>query len=96
MSAGAAAETVTIGDLRRQAWDFLRDAGIVNVVRETDWLLASALGVPAHALILEGERPVSVLQAEQAWSILRRRAARAPLQYLLGTQEFRGLDIAVA
>ena len=47
---------------------------------ETDWLLASALGVPSHALILEGERPVSVLQAEQAWSFLRRRAAREPLQ----------------
>lgn len=95
MSAGAAAETVTIGDLRRQAWDLLRDAGIVNVVRETDWLLASVLGVPSPALILEGERPVSVLQAEQAWSLLRRRAAREPLQYILGTQEFRGLDIAV-
>ncbi len=95
MSAGAVAETVTIGELRRQAWDFLRDAGIVNAVRETDWLLASALGVPAHVLILEGERPVSVLQAEQAWSLLRRRAARAPLQYILGTQEFRGLEMAV-
>ena len=95
MSVGAAAETVTIGDLRRQAWDLLRDAGIANAVRETDWLLASALGVPAHALILEGERPVSALQAEQAWSFFRRRAAREPLQYILGAQEFRGLDIAV-
>jgi release factor glutamine methyltransferase len=95
MSAGAAAETVTIGDLRRQAWDLLRDAGIGNVVRETDWLLASVLDAPAHALLLEGERPVSVLQAERAWSLFRRRAAREPLQYILGTQEFCGLDIAV-
>lgn len=95
MSAGAAVAAATIGELRRQAWDLLRDAGIANAVRETDWLLASALGVPSHVLILEGERPVSVLQAEQAWSFFRRRAAREPLQYILGTQEFRGLDIAV-
>ncbi len=95
MSAGVAAASTTIGDLRRQAWDFLKNVGIANAVRETDWLLASALDVPAHMLILEGARQVSALQAEQAWSLLRRRAARAPLQYLLGTQEFHGLDIAV-
>jgi len=95
MSAGVAAEAATIGALRRQAWDCLRDAGIVNAVRETDWLLAAALDVPLHVLVLEGERPVSVLQSEQAWSLLRRRAAREPLQYILGAQEFCGLDIGV-
>ena len=95
MSASAAAETVTVGELRRQASDLLKGAGIVNAVWETDWLLASAWDVPSRMLILEGERPVSTLQAEQAWSLLRRRAARAPIQYLLGTQEFRGLDITV-
>lgn len=95
MNASVAAAAATIGELRRQARDLLEAAGIVNAVRETEWLLATALDVPAHVLILEGERPVSALQAEQAWSLLRRRAAREPLQYLLGTQEFRGLDIAV-
>jgi release factor glutamine methyltransferase len=53
------------------------------------------LDLPPHALVLEGERIVSELQAERARSLLKRRAAREPLQYLLGTQEFRGLDIAV-
>lgn len=95
MSAGVAAATATIGALRRQACDLLKAAGIVNAVQESDWLLAAALDVPAHVLILDGARPVSALQAEQAWSFFRRRAARAPLQYILGTQEFRGLDIAV-
>ena len=95
MSAGVAALGVTIGDLRRQARALLTDAGIVNAARETDWLMASVLGVPSHVLLLEGARLVSALQAEQAWALLKRRAAREPLQYLLGTQEFRGLDIAV-
>ena len=95
MSAGVAAAGVTIGELRRQACDLLKAAGIENASREADWLLASALDAPSHVLILEGERPVSALQAEQAWSLFRRRAAREPMQYLLGTQEFRGLEMAV-
>ncbi len=95
MSASVAAAAATIGGLRRRAWDLLKGAGIVNAVRESDWLLASALDVPSHALILEGERAVSETRAERAWSLLRRRAAREPIQYILGTQEFRGLDIAV-
>ncbi|TAL08845.1 MAG: peptide chain release factor N(5)-glutamine methyltransferase [Nitrospirae bacterium] len=96
MSAGAAAAAVTVGDLRRQARALLKGAGIVNAARETDWLLAFALDVPSHVLMLEGARAVSALQAEQARVLAGRRAAREPLQYLLGTQEFRGLDIAVA
>jgi release factor glutamine methyltransferase len=95
MSPSAAAGAVTIGELRRQAGILLKAAGIVNAARESDWLLASALNVPPHTLLLEGERPVSASQAEKAWACLRRRAAREPLQYLLGTQEFRGLDLAV-
>ncbi len=95
MSAGVAAAAATLGDLRRQAGALLRDAGIANAVREADWLLASVLDMPAHVLIVEGARSVAARQAEQVRSLLKRRAAHEPLQYLLGTQEFRGLDIAV-
>lgn len=95
MSAGVASEIVTIGGLRRQARDLLRDAGIANAARETDWLLAFAWGASPHRLTLDGAQPVSAREAEQAWALLRRRAARAPLQYLLGTQEFRGLEFTV-
>ena len=95
MSARVAAAAATIGGLRRQAWDLLKGAGIVNAVQERDWLLASALGVPSHVLILEGGRAVSETRAEQARSLLKRRAGREPLQYLLGTQEFRGPEFTV-
>jgi len=95
MSASAAAAGVTIGDLRRRAGDLLKAAGVANAAREADWLLAFALDLPQHALVLEGGRPVSERQAERVLTLLERRAAREPLQYLLGTQEFRGLDITV-
>jgi len=84
-----------VSTLRRQAWDVLQAAEIADPVREADWLLASVLGFPLHTLVVEGDRAVSSVQAERAWTLIRRRAKRQPLQYLLGTQEFRGLEMAV-
>jgi len=84
-----------VNTLRRQAWDVLQAADIADPVREADWLLASVLECPLHSLIVEGDRAVSPVQLERAWTLIRRRAERQPLQYLLGTQEFRGLEMAV-
>lgn len=95
MSASVASADVTVGELRRRAWNVLKAAGIANPVREADWLLAHVLELPSHVLLLEGERTVSARQSERSWSLIRRRASREPLQYLLGTQEFRGLDMVV-
>jgi release factor glutamine methyltransferase len=95
MSVGAVATDVPLGELRRRARTVLKAAGIADPVREADWLLAHALELPSHALILEEKRAVSERQAERFWSLILRRASREPLQYLLGTQEFRGLDMAV-
>lgn len=95
MRGSLVATGTTIGELRRRARTVLKAAGIVDPVREAEWLLAHALGLPSHVLLLEGDRAVSELQAERAGTFIRRRASREPLQYLLGTQEFMGLDMAV-
>ena len=95
MNASLVAADVSLGELRRRARTVLKAAGIANPAREADWLLAHALELPSHTLLLEGERTVSARQAERSWALIRRRASREPLQYLLGTQEFRGLDMAV-
>ncbi len=84
-----------VNTLRRQAWEALKAAGIADPVREADWLLAPALGLSLPKLLFEGDLAVAPLQTEQAWTFIRRRAAREPLQYLLGTQEFCGLELAV-
>jgi release factor glutamine methyltransferase len=84
-----------VNTLRRQAWEALKAAGIADPVREADWLLAPALGLPLPKLLFEGDLAVTPWQAEQAWTFIRRRAAREPLQYLLATQEFCGLELAV-
>src|SRR5207247_6894844 len=72
-----------VNTLRRQAWEALKAAGIADTVREADWRLAPALGLSLPKLLFEGNRAVAPLQAEQAWTFIRRRAAHEPLQYLL-------------
>ena len=95
MISGSVRTASTVGELRRKAVDVLQAAGIANPIREADWLLASALGVSPLTLVLERERRVTRPHAERAWNHILRRAAHEPLQYLLGTQEFRGLDMTV-
>lgn len=85
----------TVGELVAWARRSLDTAGTANVARETLWLLASALEMEHHALASRTEEPVSVEQLAHAKTLVSRRMAREPLQYILGTQEFCGLDFVV-
>lgn len=85
----------TIGELVAWARRSLDIAGTTNVAQEALWLLASALEMEHHALVSRTEQPVSVEQLARAKTLVSRRMAREPLQYILGTQEFCGLDFGV-
>jgi len=85
----------TVSDLYSEGHAALSAAGINNARRETLWILESALGVPSLKIQTEWRRPVSSHERERARLLLSRRAAREPLQYLLGTQEFCGLEFRV-
>jgi release factor glutamine methyltransferase len=85
---------VTVRELRRQAAETLRAEGVENPAREADWILAAALNLRPHDLLM-GDRGILRPVAEGAWNLVLRRAVREPLQYLLGTQEFCGLEMAV-
>src|SRR6266581_7853022 len=95
MIALPAAPAGSIRQLRMLARDILKAAGLENAEREADWLLAHALRLSQGQLLAAGNAPLTPRQAEQAWTYIDRRAAREPLQYILGTQEFGGLEIAV-
>jgi len=74
----------------------LRDAGIETAAPEADWILAHVLGVERVALTLRAARPLSRAERRRLSAILRKRIRRFPLQYLLGTVDFRGLSLAVS
>ena len=85
----------TVGELVAWARRSLDTAGTTNVAQETLWLLASALEMEHHAIASRTEQPVSIEQVARAKTLVSRRTAREPLQYILGTQDFCGLDFAV-
>jgi len=95
MIALPAAPARSIRQLRMLARDILKAAGLENAEREADWLLAHALGLTQGQLLVAGNAALTARQAQQARMYIDRRAAREPLQYILGTQEFGGLELAV-
>jgi release factor glutamine methyltransferase len=95
MIALPAAPALSIRHLRMLARDALKVAGLDNAEREADWLLAHALCLNQGQLGVGGDRVLSAAQGERAWAYIERRIAREPLQYILGTQEFGGLEIAI-
>jgi release factor glutamine methyltransferase len=95
MIALPAAPARSIRQLRMLARDILKAAGLENAEREADWLLAHAMRLSQRQLLAAGNARLTPRQAEQARTYIDRRAAREPLQYILGTQEFGGLEIAV-
>lgn len=84
----------TVSDLYRQGVEVLSAAGIDNARRETTWILEAVLQLPSVA-IHTSDRPVAADQDARARQLIARRAAREPLQYLLGTQDFCGLEVEV-
>jgi release factor glutamine methyltransferase len=88
-------QAMSIGDLASQGAARLSRAGIERAGLETAWLLEHALRVTPLDLRLNGSRIVEGAGLRRARMLLARRAGREPLQYLLGTQEFCGLEFEV-
>jgi release factor glutamine methyltransferase len=86
----------TIDALLAWARQVLDQTGIENAAQESRWLVGHALGLEPHQLVSQAEQPVPPEQRTQAESLVARRAAREPLQYILGTQEFCGLEFFVS
>lgn len=74
----------------QEATAALAAAGIEAARLEARVLLAHVLGCDPSDLILHPERPVSPRARRRLERLVRRRAAREPLQYLLGWAEFYG------
>ena len=64
--------------------------------RDAELILAHVLGCDPTALLTHPERMLSAKEAEQFETLLKRRLASEPLQYLTGTQEFFGLLFEVS
>ena len=93
--------TPTVSALSRlgvlgEATAALESAGVENARRDAEWLLARVLGLERFALYLDPGRQLSLGQIERYRALVARRAARVPVQHLLGFEDFYGLRIVVS
>jgi len=91
----AAQETWTT--LKILAWtkDYLLSKGVDNARLEAEWLLCAATGLDRVGLYLQYDKPLNEAELAAYRALVARRAQREPLQHILGTQEFCGLDYEV-
>ncbi len=94
-SFAASTDGVTLAMLLQGGRAMLADAGVERPEQEAVWILEAALKMPRLALTLERTRFVSPAELAAAQALFARRAAREPLQYLLGSQDFCGLEFEV-
>jgi release factor glutamine methyltransferase len=74
---------------------YLAEKGIENARLETEWLLCAALGMDRVGLYVSFDKPLNQAELAACRGLVARRARREPLQYILGSQEFMGLEFEV-
>lgn len=88
-------ETWTILKVLSWTRGYLAEKGVVNSRLEAEWLLCEALGLDRVGLYVNFDKPLSDAELAVCRSLVARRARREPLQYILGSQDFYGLDFEV-
>lgn len=83
--------------LRLMLWsaEYLEGKGVERARLDAEYLLAHVLGIGRLEMYLQHERPLEPAELDAFRPLLKRRAAREPLQYVLGRQAFRELDLEV-
>jgi release factor glutamine methyltransferase len=86
---------IPCAQLYREAVCQLRSAGVSNAANEVMWILEHTIGLTRKMVHVSPDQVVSEADQKQARKLLERRASGEPIQYLLGTQEFWGLEFIV-
>ncbi|MSU42445.1 MAG: peptide chain release factor N(5)-glutamine methyltransferase [Pedosphaera sp.] len=73
----------------------LERVGVPSARLDAEWLLAHVLDVPRLEMGLTPQRPLTAQQAKRFHALAARRARRVPLQHLVGTVSFCGIELAV-
>lgn len=85
----------TILEIIKKTTDFLAGKGVESARLNAEHLIGHALGLKRMALYLQFERALTEPDLEKIRPLVRRRAQREPLQYILGETDFHGLKLKV-
>lgn len=89
------ASQATLGEVLAESRRLLEQAGIESAGQEAFWIVEHALRLPAHRVATDRDRLLSHTELVVARELVGRRVGREPLQYILGTQEFCGLEFNI-
>ena len=86
---------MTVLETIQRSVDFLAKKGVESPRLQVELLLAHVLKLPRMRLYLDFERVLTEPELSALRELVRRRGLREPLQHILGTVCFCGLDLAV-
>ena len=86
----------TILDLLKWTTDYFSRHAIDSPRATAEILLAYTLAVKRIDLYLRYDQPLNPAELQHFKALIKRRIAREPVAYIIGTKEFWGLDFAVA
>ena len=82
---------MTLGEVLRGATEYLQSRGVPSPRVDAELILAHALGLSRIELYTQHDRPLTEAERAAARELVRRRAQREPLAYILGEWGFRRL-----
>jgi release factor glutamine methyltransferase len=85
----------TFGEAIAESRHVLDQAGIESAEQEALWIVQHVLRLPAHHVVIDRDRLLASADLADVKGLVQRRVGREPLQYILGTQEFCGLEFHV-
>lgn len=88
-------EPVTVLETIQRSTDFLAKKGVESPRLQVELLMAHVLRIPRMRLYLDFERVLTGPELDALRELVRRRGQREPLQHILGTACFCGLELAV-
>ena len=86
---------MTVLEAIQRSTDFLTRKGVDSPRLQTELLLAHLLQRPRMQLYLSFERVLTPAEVERFRDHIKRRGQREPLQHIVGSTSFCGLEIAV-
>ncbi len=86
----------TIQTLLQKSTSFFAEKGIGEPKLSAEHLMAHALGVKRLQMFLRFDQPLREDELERFRAMVRRRLQHEPVQYIVGTTEFYGLEFRVS
>ncbi len=91
----AGPEPVTIGGWVDKGTALLEQKGVPEARASAEFLMAGVLKAGRGAVAVRAREKLGPKQSHHFWNLVKDRSRRIPLAYILGSQPFYGLDIAV-